>query len=128
MNRRELFSLAGKVSLVALAQQVPWSVLERLGLVGEYLAEAAALPQNYLINSGTVLASGNNGMAAVASSASALGAGATSAVDNTDPAYIKTAGNTKSIKLSIDATGGQTGHNLEWAINKNFLTDRKSTR
>ena len=122
MNRRDLFALAGKIGLVALAQQVPWSVLERLGLVGEYLAEAAALPQNYLINSGTVLASGNNGMAAVASSASSLGAGATSAVDNTDPAYIKTAGNTKSIKLSIDATGGQTGHNLEWAINKNFLT------
>lgn len=122
MNRRDIFALAGKVGIVALAQQVPWAWLERAGLVGAYCAEAAALPQNYQINAGTVLASGNNGMAAVASSASSLGAGATSAVDNTDQRYIYTPGNTKSIKLSIDATGGQTGHNLEWAINKNFQT------
>ena len=54
MNRRDLFKLAGKVGLVALAQQVPWSVIERLGLTDDYLAEAAALPQNYTI-SGSVL-------------------------------------------------------------------------
>jgi len=54
MNRRDLFKLAGKVGLVALAQQVPWALIERAGLLGEYLAEAAALAQNYAI-SGSVL-------------------------------------------------------------------------
>ncbi len=44
MNRRDLFKLAGKVGLVALAQQVPWGWIERAGLLGEYMAEAATLP------------------------------------------------------------------------------------
>jgi len=59
MNRRDLFKLAGKVGLVALAQQVPWSVIERLGLTDDYLAEAAALPQNYVIADGTQLMAGS---------------------------------------------------------------------
>lgn len=53
MNRRDLFKLAGKVGLVALAQQVPWTWLERAGLVGDYLAEAGTLPLNWEERSGT---------------------------------------------------------------------------
>jgi len=67
MNRRDLFKLAGKVGLVALAQQVPWSVIERLGLTDDYLAEAAALPQNYAVNAGTVLGDTNGGLAGLLS-------------------------------------------------------------
>lgn len=67
MNRRDLFKLAGKVGLVALASQVPWPVLERLGLAGDYLAEAAALPQRYAINAGTVLGDTNAGLAGLLS-------------------------------------------------------------
>lgn len=53
MNRRDLFKLAGKVGLVALAQQVPWGWIERAGLLGEYMAEAATLPQNWEERGGT---------------------------------------------------------------------------
>lgn len=122
MNRRDLFRLAGKVGVVALAQQVPWSWLERAGLVGEYQAEAAALPQNYQLRAGTVLFSGNNGIAGTVSNTKGFGPGTTSGTDNTDPQYIKTPGNTKSIRVSVDATGGQTAHYLDWAINRNFAT------
>lgn len=58
MNRRDLFELAGKIGLVALAQQVPWAWIERAGLLGEYMAEAATLPQNYTVNAGAQFMSG----------------------------------------------------------------------
>ena len=80
----------------------------------------ATLPQNYLINAGTVLFSGNNGIAGLTTNSKSFGPGTTAGTDNTNPLYIKTAGNTKSLKVTIDATAGQTAHNLEWTINKSF--------
>ena len=65
MNRRDLFTLAGKVGLVALPQQVPWSWLERAGLLDEYFAEAAALPQNYLVQTGSVLCDTSLGLSGI---------------------------------------------------------------
>lgn len=65
MNRRDLFKMAGKVGLVTAAASVPWTFLERLGLVGEYVAEAAALPR-YRTLSGTVLDSMVSGWSKVA--------------------------------------------------------------
>lgn len=61
MNRRDLFKLAGKVGLVSLAQQVPWSWIERAGLAGEYLAEAASLP-TYSLSGSTPRALSWNGV------------------------------------------------------------------
>lgn len=59
MNRRDLFKMAGKVGIVAAAQLVPWEALRLIGITdADYIAEAAALPQNYTISSGTSLMSG----------------------------------------------------------------------
>ncbi len=55
MTRRDLFKLASKVGLVAVAQQVPWALLEKVGLRAEYFAEAAALPSNRNVQTGTLL-------------------------------------------------------------------------
>lgn len=119
MNRRDLFKLAGKIGLVALAQQVPWAWMERAGLVAEYFAEAT-LPQNYQLFPGSVLFNGNTGVAGLTTNTKGFGPGTTTGTDNTHPLYIKTPGNTKSLKVSIDATAGQTSHNLEWTINQSF--------
>lgn len=123
MNRRDLFKLAGKVGLVALAAQVPWDWLERAGLIDAWLAEAATLPQNYTLSPGTVLFSGNAGIAGLTTNSKGFGLGTSAGTDNTNSAYIYTAGNTKSIKVAIDATAGQTAHNLEWTIGKNFQAE-----
>ena len=120
MNRRDLFKLGGKIGLVALAAQVPWDWLERAGLIDAWLAEAATLPQNYTLSPGTVLFSGNAGIAGLTTNSKGFGPGTSAGTDNTNSAYIYTAGNTKSIKVAIDATAGQTAHNLEWTINKSF--------
>lgn len=119
MNRRDLFRLAGKVGLVALAQQVPWTILERAGFGRDDIAEAA-LPQGYQLFPGSVLFSGNAGIAGLTTNTKGFGPGTTTGTDNTHPLYIKTPGNTKSLKVSIDATAGQTAHYLEWTINQSF--------
>ena len=119
MNRRDLFRLAGKVGLVALAQQVPWTILELAGFGRDDIAEAA-LPQGYQLFPGSVLFSGNAGIAGLTTNTKGFGPGTTTGTDNSNPIYIKTQGNTKSLKVTIDATAGQTAHYLEWTINQSF--------
>lgn len=103
MNRRDLFKLAGKVGFVALAQQVPWGWIERAGLVGECLAEAATLPSNYRRQNATAtLVDQSLGNAVNLSSGVSVFAGDGSVLveDTTDPQYLLD-GATKALKITI---------------------------
>jgi len=57
MNRRDLLKEAGRLAakggVALIAAQFGWGLIERLGLVTEYMAEAAALPQNWEAQAGT---------------------------------------------------------------------------
>lgn len=103
MNRRDLFKLAGKVGFVALAQQIPWSWIERAGLVGECLAEASTLPSNYRRQNATAtLVDQSLGNAVNLSSGVSIfaGDGTVLVEDTTDPQYLLD-GATKALKLTI---------------------------
>lgn len=98
MNRRELFKLGGKVGLVALASQVPWSWLERAGLVADYEAEAAALPQYYQVRDGISMPLDTIGEWTYSS-----GGGSGGAIEaNTDAAFLRN-GMTANIKFTTAA-------------------------
>ena len=120
MNRRDLFKLAGKVGLVALASQVPWSWLERAGLMADYLAEAGTLPQNYRIRTGTLLC--DSQLSALTLNAVSSGDATISVTDNSDTAYIRPSGVSKSLKFDV-VTGGSgfTIWNLDWTINTTLV-------
>lgn len=103
MNRRDLFKMAGKIGLVALAQQVPWAWIERAGLAGSYLAEAAALPQNYRSQAAaSILVDQSLGNAVNLSGGVSIfaGDGTVLVEDTTDPQYLMD-GATKALKLTI---------------------------
>jgi len=88
MTRRELFSLISKVGIVAAAQVVPWKVLESFGLVEEWFAEAATLPQGYQVSAGTRFIDTQVGIAGASSNALLSGGGTSSGVDNTNSAFL----------------------------------------
>lgn len=92
MNRRDLFKLVGKIGVIAAAKVVSWPVLDRLGVSGEeWIAEAASMPQNYMVRSPTLITdfSSTTGMT--------LTQGTGSVALDTDPTYIRTG--TKSLKI-----------------------------
>lgn len=97
MNRRDLFKLIGKVGIVAASQVAPWRVLERLGLTAyDWTAEAATLPQNYVIRQPTLVTdfSATTGMT--------LTQGTGSVALDTTPAYVRTG--TASLKIVQQAS------------------------
>lgn len=118
MNRRGLFKLAGKVGLVSLASQVPWSWLEQAGLVGEYLAEAAALPRNYAVSAGTQLTDTSTGTAGLAVSGLEAGSATWSLSEVTTPSYLRPRlPSQPSRVLKLQATSAVGGsYKTEWAV------------
>lgn len=119
MNRRDLFRLAGKLGLVALAQQVPWSWLERAGLVAEHLAEAA-IPQNMQLRAPTALYDASTGLSGLLGSGKNFGSGTVTVTENADPSFIRTPGLAKNIKVVVDSTAGVTVGYLDIAMNRSF--------
>lgn len=117
MNRRELFSLGGKIGLVGLSTMVPWKIFEQLGMVDSYFAEASSLPQNYQIAAGTQWL--NSSLASLTSVDATGGGDATITVtDSTDTQYLRPAGATNVLKVSITAPGTVTSFvSLTWTIN-----------
>lgn len=119
MNRRDVLTLAGKVGLVALAAQVPWSWLERAGLVADYLAEAATLPQNYQVTTGGILADTQLGLSGITAHQRHSGDGTWVASEVTDPTYLRPIGITKGFKAECTVAGsGTTAYRFEFTINR----------
>lgn len=122
MNRRDICKLAGKVGLVALAAQVPWSWLERAGLVGEYLAEAAALPQNYIIESGTILCDTQLGLAGIAGHQVHSGDATWSVSEETGSQWCRPSGVTKVFKAQVTAAGTVTSqYRFDFDISRTLI-------
>jgi len=123
MTRRDLFSLVSKVGIVAAAQMVPWKLLESFGLVEDYLAEAAILPQNYRVRDAQgMIWDASSGIASIVAS-STFGPGSWTMEDNTDQQYIKTPGGTKSIRVQVDGTLGLTAAFLDIVLDDLMLTN-----
>lgn len=122
MKRRELFSLAGKVGLVALAQQVPWTWLERAGLVDAYLAEAA-LPQNYLLNAGTILCDTGSGLSGIVGHQIHDGTATWGVSDNTAAAYLRPADTARSFRaeVTVPAVSGNSTYRFDFLINTSLV-------
>lgn len=119
MRRRDLLSLAGKVGLVAFAQQVPWSWLERAGLVRDYLAEAAALPQNYRRSTGAILADTQLGLSGITAHQRHSGDGTWVASDVTDATYLRPHGVTNGFRAQCTVGGsGATAYRFEFTITR----------
>lgn len=119
MNRRDVISLAGKVGLVALASQVPWSWLERAGLLGDAMAEAAALPQNYRLTTGGILADTQLGLTGITGHQRHSGDGTWVASEVTDSTYLRPSGVTKVFKAECTGAGsGTTAYRFEFTINR----------
>ena len=119
MNRRDICKLAGKVGLVTLAAQVPWSWLERAGLLGEALSEAAALPQNYRVTTGAILADTQLGLSGITGHQRHSGDGTWTASEVTDSTYLRPSGVTKVFKADCTVAGsGTTAYRFEFTINR----------
>lgn len=121
MNRRDIFRLAGKVGLVALAQQVPWSWLERAGLVAEYFAEAA-MPQNYRIRSGELIADTQLGLAGIVGHQVHSGNATWAVSEVTSGPYVRPSGVTKVFKAEVTVAGsGTSQYRFDFLINRNLV-------
>lgn len=106
MTRREFFSLTRKVGLAGAALLVPWDFLQRIGAVEDWYAEAAALPQNYLIQNGTVSVDMSSGTSVVTTQAVNTGDATWSVSEVTDEAFLWPKTPTKPTKaLKIQCTG-----------------------
>ena len=71
--------------------------------VGATFPATAALPQNYLLTTGSVISTVDTGITGLAANTKAFGSGTSSGVDNTDTTFIRTSGLTKNIKVTIDS-------------------------
>ena len=121
MNRRDLFKLAGKVGLVALASQVPWSWLERAGLLDEYMAEAA-LPQNYLIRSGELIADTQLGLAGIVGHQVHAGDATWAVSEVTTGPFLRPSGVTKIFKAEVTAAGsGTSQYRFDFLISRTLV-------
>ena len=89
--------------------------------VGATFPATAALPQNYLLTTGSVISTVDTGITGLAANTKAFGSGTSSGVDNTDTTFIRTSGLTKNIKVTIDSTAGSTAHNIDWTISRVFF-------
>lgn len=119
MNRRDVLNLAGKVGLLTLAAQVPWSWLERAGLLGEALSEAAALPQNYRVTTGAILADTQLGLSGITGHQRHSGDGTWTASEVTDSTYLRPFGVTKIFKADCTVAGsGATAYRFDFTINR----------
>ena len=119
MRRRDLFTLAGKVGLLVLAQQVPWSWLEQAGLVRDYLAEAAALPQNYTQSTGTILGPTNSGLASLLSYVGSGTGAAWTITDDTTPANLHPSGIATNMFKAVCTNAGSSQPQVQfnWTTN-----------
>lgn len=126
MRRRDLFTLAGKVGLVALAQQVPWAWLERAGLVGDYLAEAAALPQNYLMQTGSVLCDTSLGLSGIVGHQVHDGTASWSVSEATDLTYLRPSGTSKVFRAEVTAAApsGNSTYRFDFLLNTSLVNIR----
>jgi len=126
MRRRDLFTLAGKVGLVALAQQVPWAWLERAGLVGEYVAEAAALPQNYLVQTGSVLCDTSLGLSGIVGHQVHDGTASWSVSEATDLTYLRPSGTSKVFRAEVTAAApsGNSTYRFDFLLNTSLVNIR----
>lgn len=61
MTRRDLFRHIAKVGVLAGSATIPWSALERLGLVDDFIAEAATLPLYKQITTPTLISDMSSG-------------------------------------------------------------------
>lgn len=126
MNRRDICKLAGKVGLVALAAQVPWAWLERAGLVGEYVAEAAALPQNYLMQTGSVLCDTSLGLSGIVGHQVHDGTASWSVSEATDLTYLRPSGTSKVFRAEVTAAAvsGNSTYRFDFLLNTSLVNIR----
>ena len=126
MNRRDLFTLAGKVGLVALASRVPWAWLERAGLVSEYLAEAGALPQNYLVQTGSVLCDTSLGLSGIVGHQVHDGTATWAVSEVTDSTYLRPSGTSKAFRAEVTAAAvsGNSTYRFDFLLNTSLVNIR----
>lgn len=106
MTRRDLFKLVGKIGVVAAAQVVPWRVLERFGFTGEaWVAEAASLPQNYVVRQPTLVTNFSN------TTGMTLTQGTGSVALDSTPTYVRTG--TSSLKIVQQASASSAMVDLD---------------
>lgn len=108
MNRRDVLTLAGKVGIVSLASQVPWAWLERAGMVADYFAQAGALPQNYLVQTGSVLCDTSLGLSGIAGHQVHDGTATWAVSEVTDSTYLRPSGTSKAFRAEVTAAAGDT--------------------
>lgn len=108
MNRRDVLTLAGKVGLLTLAAQVPWSWLERAGLLGEALSEAAALPQNYRVTTGAILTDTQLGLSGITGHQVHSGDATWSVSNETGAEWLRPLGVTNVFKAQVTQAGTVT--------------------
>ena len=119
MNRRDVLTLAGKVGLVALAAQVPWSWLERAGLLGEALSEAAALPQNYRVTTGAILADTQLGLSGITGHQVHSGDATWSVSNETGAEWLRPLGVTNVFKAQVTQAGtGTSQYRFDFTISR----------
>ena len=126
MNRRDLFKLGGKIGLVALAAQVPWDWLERAGLIDAWLAEAATLPQNYLVQSGSVFCDTSLGLSGIVGHQVHDGTASWSVSEVTDSTYLRPAGTTKVFRAEVTAAApsGNSTYRFDFLLNTTLTNIR----
>ena len=126
MNRRDLFTLAGKVGLVALASQVPWAWLERAGMVADYFAQAGALPQNYLVQTGSVLCDTSLGLSGIVGHQVHDGTATWAVSEVTDSTYLRPSGTSKAFRAEVTAAAptGNSTYRFDFLINTSLVNIR----
>lgn len=119
MNRREFLHLIPKVGAMGAAALGGWDLLRLVGATEEWYAEAAALPQNYLLSNGTLAVDTSTGTTGIDAQATQTGDAVWAVDEITDESFLwpkNPATPSKIIRVRVTTPGTvSSSYYVQWA-------------